>query len=117
MGLSSRSPSHESLALTLNPSALESGHVDAGDYLRQTLGIAPHLPVNLDILPPEIPGVRPEPKLATLVKLAIYGSERKKLTLQDIYTQIMNRYQWYRDNENNVKWKVRRFQHDCSLRY
>ncbi|KII89710.1 hypothetical protein PLICRDRAFT_62021, partial [Plicaturopsis crispa FD-325 SS-3] len=49
----------------------------------------------------------------TLIKLAIYGSERRQLTLQGIYESIEERFSWYRERtEKGWKNSIR---HQLSL--
>lgn len=79
---------------------------DAGNYLRTQLNIPPGQPVNLDALPDPPPGERPSQALPVLIKLAIYGSERKKLTLMEIYKAIETRFPYYRDMADKKPWRV-----------
>ncbi|KAJ7809485.1 hypothetical protein B0H14DRAFT_2379709, partial [Mycena olivaceomarginata] len=41
-----------------------------------------------------------------LIKLAIYGSPKKRLTLQEIYQELATRFQWFRENQHDQAWKV-----------
>ena len=41
-----------------------------------------------------------------LIKLAIYGSNSKQLTLQDIYNELEKRFSWFREHRNERAWKV-----------
>ncbi|KAF8645878.1 hypothetical protein AX16_007536 [Volvariella volvacea WC 439] len=86
---------------------------EAGEYLRKQLGIAPGLPVDLWSLPDPPPGQRPSYTLPVLVKLAIYGSENKRLTLQGIYDAIAERFEYYRKQKKNA-WK-HSIRHNLSL--
>jgi hypothetical protein len=79
---------------------------DAGPYLRQQLGLSAHEPISLESLPDPAPGEKPSTPLPMLIKLAIYGSPHKQLTLQEIYSQLQNRFQWFRDHKNEKAWKV-----------
>ncbi|KAF8629957.1 hypothetical protein AX17_005523 [Amanita inopinata Kibby_2008] len=104
---------------TVAPSALQSRRsetsqiVDAGNYLRHQLGLPPHVPVNLDCLPDPPPGRKPAQPYPILIKLAIYGSPQKKLTLKGVYSAIENRFEWFR-NQPNGAWK-RSIRHNLSL--
>ena len=79
---------------------------DAGPYLRQQLGLSAHEPISLRSLPEPPPGEKPSTPLPMLVKLAIYGSPNRQLTLQEIYTELENRFQWFRDHKDDKAWKV-----------
>jgi hypothetical protein len=86
-----------------------SGHLlfeDAGPYLRETLGIPPYQDVNLWVLPDPPEGEKPKEPYPILIKLAIYGSPDKQLTLQEIYTTLEERFQWFREHRNERPWKV-----------
>ena len=79
---------------------------DAGDYLRHQLGLPPGEPVNLNCLPDPPANRKPSQPLPVLIKLAIYGSPQKKLTLKGIYEAIENRFEFFK-NDNSGAWKVR----------
>ncbi|KAI6122342.1 hypothetical protein EDD16DRAFT_1705143 [Pisolithus croceorrhizus] len=87
---------------------------DAGPYLRQQLGLQPHEPVNLWSLPDPPPGEKPNQPYPTLIKLAIYGSPNKQLTLQDIYSELERRFIWFREHRNERAWK-NSIRHNLSL--
>ena len=80
---------------------------DAGPALREQLRLDPDAPVNLHSLPDPPQGQRPTHPLPLLTKLAIYGSPRNMLTLQEIYAAIEDRFEWYRLNSDDKAWKVR----------
>ncbi|KAF8645859.1 hypothetical protein AX16_007517 [Volvariella volvacea WC 439] len=86
---------------------------DAGEYLRGQFNIPPDRPVDLWALPDPQPGERPPHPLPVLIKLAIYGSEKKKLTLKGIYEAIENRFEYYR-NDKKEAWK-HSIRHNLSL--
>jgi hypothetical protein len=73
------------------------------------LQLSPTAEVSLQSLPDPAPGVKPPQPLPLLIKLAIYGSPDKKLTLQEIYTALENRFEWFKKNSRDKAWKV------CSL--
>ncbi|KAF9061796.1 fork head domain-containing protein [Rhodocollybia butyracea] len=75
---------------------------DAGPTLRSAYHIPPGIPINLHVIPDPPPGKKPDAQLETLVQLAIYGSARRKLTLQEIYSAIEDRFEYYRHVH---KWK------------
>lgn len=93
--------------LTVNLRDLESNEDKEEAFLRQRLHIPPGLPVDLSSIPDPTHGERPTQKLQHLVELAIFGSPRKKLALQDIYAALANRFTWYRENQHDESWKVR----------
>lgn len=84
----------------------EPAYPDAGRYLRHQLGLPPDAAVNLDCLPNPLPGRKPTQAYPILIKLAIYGSPEKKLTLNGIYRAIENRFEYFK-TENSGAWKVR----------
>jgi hypothetical protein len=79
---------------------------DAGPYLRETLRIPSYKEVNLSALPDPPEGEKPNQPYPILIKLAIYGSPNKQLTLQEIYTALENRFQWFKVRRNEKAWKV-----------
>jgi hypothetical protein len=81
-------------------------------YLRRELQIPNHLPVSLSSIPDPRDGSRPYPSNHNLVALAIYTSPHKKLTLQQIYDVLVNRF-WY-FKENTGSWRV---SDKCGLRF
>lgn len=87
---------------------------DAGPYLRQQLGIQPHEPVNLWSLSDPPPGEKPNQPYPMLIKLAIYGSPNKQLTLQEIYSELEKRFTWFRERHNERAWK-NSIRHNLSL--
>ncbi|KAF8872584.1 hypothetical protein BD779DRAFT_1452610 [Infundibulicybe gibba] len=86
-------------ASSYRPPVHHSRHGDAGDYLRRKLNLSPGTPVNLGAIPDPEPGQRPSLPLPILAQLAIYGSTRQRLTLQEIYTAIESRFPIYRENK------------------
>ncbi|KAJ7886608.1 hypothetical protein B0H14DRAFT_2498507 [Mycena olivaceomarginata] len=87
---------------------------DAGEYLRQQLNLPPNTAVNLWALQDSPTGDKPTITLPVLVKLAIYGSPKKRLTLQEIYEEIGQRFVWFRKNMDNKTWKSS-IRHNLSL--
>lgn len=80
---------------------------DPGDNLRELLGLMDrNQPINLGVLDDPPPGEKPNYPYPTLIKLAIYGSPRKRLTLQEIYQALENRFEWFK-NSTDAAWKVR----------
>ncbi|KAF9007412.1 hypothetical protein BDQ17DRAFT_1192381, partial [Cyathus striatus] len=82
--------------------------------IRQKYNFPPYEAVNLYSLPNPSPGERPPYTLPCLVLLAIYGSPRKMLTLQEIYTAIESRFEWYHRNRGDKSWKDS-IRHNLSL--
>ncbi|OAX32173.1 winged helix DNA-binding domain-containing protein, partial [Rhizopogon vinicolor AM-OR11-026] len=87
---------------------------DAGPYLRETLRIPPYQVVNLWALPDPPEGEKPNQPYPILIKLAIYGSPHKQLTLQEIYTALEDRFEWFKDRRNEKAWK-NSIRHNLSL--
>ncbi|KAJ7146750.1 hypothetical protein C8R44DRAFT_601204, partial [Mycena epipterygia] len=98
------------------PSAFQqtSRFPDAGDYLRQQLNLPPNAPVSLWSVPEPSGGEKPNIPLPMLIKLAIYGSQKKRLTLQEIYAELCARFQWFRDHNTDAAWK-NSIRHNLSL--
>ncbi|EKM58342.1 uncharacterized protein PHACADRAFT_71603, partial [Phanerochaete carnosa HHB-10118-sp] len=63
---------------------------------RELLGLGEDAEISLDTLEDPEDEERPSWSYPTLIKLAIYGSPNKRLTLQEIYAAIENRFKWYR---------------------
>ncbi|KAL0945488.1 hypothetical protein HGRIS_000974 [Hohenbuehelia grisea] len=87
---------------------------DAADYLRAQLNIAPGETVNLWSLPDPPEGEKPSHPLPVLIKLAIHGSPRQKLTLQEIYKALEERFVWFRIHRKEQAWK-NSIRHNLSL--
>ncbi|KAJ7315361.1 hypothetical protein DFH08DRAFT_715714 [Mycena albidolilacea] len=99
------------------PSAFQqppSRFPDAGDYLRNQLNLPPGTNVSLWSLPDPEGGEKPTIPLPMLVKLAIYGSPKRRLTLQEIYAELSNRFQWFREHQHEQAWK-NSIRHNLSL--
>ncbi|KAI0044290.1 winged helix DNA-binding domain-containing protein, partial [Auriscalpium vulgare] len=88
---------------------------DATVHLRALLNVGPNEDVGLHALADPIPGEKPNYPLPTLIKLAIHGSPRKRLTLQEIYTALEDRFVWFRENTAESAWK-NSIRHNLSLR-
>ncbi|TFK34604.1 hypothetical protein BDQ12DRAFT_763097 [Crucibulum laeve] len=114
------STSPESLTIQLrgeqergfHPSAFHE--IDAGPYLRRQLHIPPEKPINLWALPDPPNGAKPSHSLPVMIKLAIYGSPKQKLTLQEIYQALIDRFEWFRVHQNDNAWK-NSIRHNLSL--
>lgn len=118
---SSVSPSSSHGSLSTFPAAPatdeRSRHLlfeDAGPYLRETLRIPPYKEVNLSALPDPPEGEKPNQPYPILIKLAIYGSPNKQLTLQEIYAALEDRFQWFKVRRNEKAWK-NSIRHNLSL--
>ncbi|KAJ6476399.1 fork head domain-containing protein, partial [Mycena sanguinolenta] len=83
-------------------------------YLRAQLCLPPAIPVNLWAIadPPE--GQKPFASLPTLIKLAIHGSEDRRLTLQGICDALASRFTWYHAHRQDDAWK-NSVRHNLSL--
>ncbi|KAJ7131702.1 fork head domain-containing protein, partial [Mycena crocata] len=86
----------------------------ADKYLRDLLAVPPDAPVNLWSLSEGDPIQRPVTSLIKLSMLAIHGSEKKRLTLQQIYRAIEARFTYYRETEGK-QWQ-NSIRHSLSLR-
>ncbi|KAJ6570046.1 hypothetical protein DFH09DRAFT_838052, partial [Mycena vulgaris] len=84
------------------------------DYLRQQLNLPPNAPVNLWSVPESAGGEKPSIPLPMLIKLAIYGSEKKRLTLQEIYMELASRFKWFNEHNQDQAWK-NSIRHNLSL--
>jgi hypothetical protein len=84
---------------------------DAEMYLRRQIGLPHDKPVDLWALRDPPNRKKPGQPLPTLMKLAIFGSPKKKLTLQEIYNALIDRFEFFKDNENELAWKVCSFVH------
>jgi hypothetical protein len=104
--LSFQNQNHISAPRTI-PSASQLPFPDAGPILRSQLRLDPTAEVSLRSLPDPPPGTKPPQPLPLLIKLAIYGSPRKRLTLQEIYKALEDRFEWFRENKDDKAWKVR----------
>ncbi|KAG2351869.1 hypothetical protein BDR07DRAFT_1441182 [Suillus spraguei] len=121
IGQSSASPSssHGSLStFSAAPTTDErSKHLlfeDAGPYLRETLHIPSYRPIDLLALPDPPEGEKPKQPYPILIKLAIYGSPNKQLTLQEIYTALEDHFEWFRARRHEKAWK-NSIRHNLSL--
>ena len=85
----------------------DSELADETVHLRALLGRPPGAPVGLNALADPPPGEKPNYPLPTLIKLAIYGSPRRRLTLQEIYQALEDRFDWFRQRTDELSWKVR----------
>ncbi|KZT66519.1 winged helix DNA-binding domain-containing protein [Daedalea quercina L-15889] len=63
---------------------------------------------------PAIPGEKPNYPYPLLVKAAILGSPRRALTLQEIFSALEERFDWYRDHKDGKAWQ-RSIRHNLSL--
>ena len=81
---------------------------DAAPHLRSLLGVAPTdtAALGLHTLADPPPGAKPNYPLPTLIKLAIHGSAHQRLTLQEIYGAIEDRFEWYRARASEPSWKA-----------
>ncbi|KAJ6468328.1 hypothetical protein C8R45DRAFT_466952 [Mycena sanguinolenta] len=102
----------------LPPSAFVAihGFPDAGHHLRTTVGIPLGVPINLWAVTDPPDGSRPGMPLPRLIQLAIYGTERKILTLQGICEAIAARFQFFREQDRIGKQSWRNsIRHALSL--
>ncbi|KAI0058603.1 winged helix DNA-binding domain-containing protein, partial [Artomyces pyxidatus] len=90
---------------------------DATGHLRALLNAGPADEIGLKALADPPPGEKPDYPLPTLIKLAIHGSKNKRLTLQEIYTALEDRFTWFRERTSGpgAAWK-NSIRHNLSLR-
>lgn len=88
----------------------DSELTDETVHLRALLGCPPGAPVGLNALADPPSGEKPNYPLPTLIKLAIYGSPRRRLTLQEIYQALEDRFEWFRQRTDELSWKARLIQ-------
>ncbi|KZT29781.1 winged helix DNA-binding domain-containing protein, partial [Neolentinus lepideus HHB14362 ss-1] len=87
---------------------------DPGPTLRQMLSIPADVPINLRAIPDPPQGEKPKQPYPVLVQLAIYGSPRRRLTLQEIYAALEDRFEWFRERSKEMQWK-NSIRHNLSL--
>ena len=75
--------------------------------VRRILGLSPDQELSLRALPDPPPGQRPGQSIPTLSQLAILGSPNKRLTLQEIYQALEERFEWFALNQHDKSWQVR----------
>lgn len=75
--------------------------------IRQFLGLSPDQELSLNALADPPAGQRPGQSIPTLSQLAILGSPTKRLTLQEIYQALEDRFEWFRLNRDDKSWQVR----------
>lgn len=77
-------------------------HRETEEYLRGNLDIPHPKPLNLWALPDDPNILKGRSSISKLIKLAIWGSETKRLTLSQIHKAIQERYPTI-----SGSWKVR----------
>ncbi|KAJ7194958.1 fork head domain-containing protein, partial [Mycena pura] len=84
------------------------------DYLRRQLCLSPGVPVDLWAIADPPDGQKPFASLPTLIKLALHGSARQRLTLQGICDALVARFTWFRAHQLDDAWK-NSVRHNLSL--
>ena len=74
--------------------------------IHRYFGLPPEIPICLDSLADPPPGHKPPYTYATLVKLAIWSSPQRRLTLSGIYQALEQRFPWFKECKNPNAWKV-----------
>ncbi|EJF64747.1 hypothetical protein BD309DRAFT_839469, partial [Dichomitus squalens] len=82
--------------------------------VRRILGLSPDQELSLRALPDPAPGQRPGQSIPTLSQLAILGSPNKRLTLQEIYQALEERFEWFALNKDDKSWQ-NSIRHNLSL--
>ncbi|KIP07645.1 hypothetical protein PHLGIDRAFT_70766, partial [Phlebiopsis gigantea 11061_1 CR5-6] len=107
-------PSPHGQRRALEPEDYNPDIPDPEPALRELLGLAPEEEVSLNTLTEPPNGEKPGYPYPTLIKLAIYGSPNKRLTLQEIYQALIDRFQWFKDNAEDKAWQGS-IRHNLSL--
>jgi len=94
---------YSSSSITLLPFVSLPPHDETEAYLRKHLDIFPHVPVNLRALPDGT--ANKQPPITNMIKLAIWGSPHKRLTLRQIYEEIEKRFPYLKDLQDKP-WQV-----------
>ncbi|KAI0749389.1 hypothetical protein C8Q80DRAFT_1074468, partial [Daedaleopsis nitida] len=84
------------------------------DDVRRILGLNPDQELSLNALADPPAGQRPGQSIPTLSQLAILGSPLKRLTLQEIYQALEDRFEWFRLNTGDKSWQ-NSIRHNLSL--
>jgi hypothetical protein len=77
-------------------------------YMREAFALDPDMDLTLASLKDPPVGERPGYALPMLAALAIHGSPRRRLTLQEIYKALQDRFDWFDDHKDDKSWKVSR---------
>jgi len=85
------------------------GVPEAEGRLRRAHNLASGVSLTLNGLPEPAGRKRPPQSYNLLVQLAIWESPERRLTLQEIYASISNRFEYYRETSEEMKrrWQVR----------
>ncbi|EIW57510.1 winged helix DNA-binding domain-containing protein, partial [Trametes versicolor FP-101664 SS1] len=84
------------------------------DEIRQLVGLQPHEEISLAALADPPNGRRPGQSIPLLSQLAILGSPQRRLTLQEIYRTLEDRFEWFRLNKHDKSWQ-NSIRHNLSL--
>ena len=94
---------YSSSSITLLPFLSLPPHNETEAYLRQHLDISLHVPVDLHALPDG--AVNKQHPITNMIKLAIWGSPHKRLTLRQIYEEIEKRFPYLKELQDKP-WQV-----------
>jgi hypothetical protein len=75
-------------------------------YMREAFSLSPDMDLTLGSLRDPVFGDRPNYPLPLLAALAIHGSPQRRLTLQEIFKAIEERFEWFAKNKDTKSWKV-----------
>ncbi|KAJ7801564.1 hypothetical protein B0H14DRAFT_2895148 [Mycena olivaceomarginata] len=92
----------------------KSDESEAAAYLRRQLCLPPAVSVNLWAIADPPDGQKPFASLPTLIKLAIHGSNERRLTLQGICDALVSRFTWFNAHSQDDAWK-NSVRHNLSL--
>ncbi|KAJ6464328.1 hypothetical protein DFH09DRAFT_957796, partial [Mycena vulgaris] len=81
------------------------------EYFRYKFDVPRGTALNLWTIPEPDNGGKPietvDGGMCTLVKLAIYGSPSKRLTVKAICNMLIERFAWFNEHREDKGWKVR----------
>ncbi|KAH8829819.1 hypothetical protein DL96DRAFT_904757 [Flagelloscypha sp. PMI_526] len=74
--------------------------------LKRELNLPPSMLLSLESIVDPGPGQKPSPQYMVLVQVAILSSPRQRLTLQEIYRALQDRFHYFRErNQPKEPWK------------
>ncbi|KLO11546.1 winged helix DNA-binding domain-containing protein, partial [Schizopora paradoxa] len=82
--------------------------------LHDLFGLDPGVEISLEALKDPAPGQKPEYTYPTLMKVAIWSSPKRMLTLNEIYDALEKRFPYFKECPNPNSWKTS-LRHSLSL--
>ncbi|KAJ7476313.1 hypothetical protein B0H11DRAFT_1727254, partial [Mycena galericulata] len=77
----------------------------AEDSIRRHIDVPVNQPLSLMAIPDPENGEKPRATWRLLLKLAIWGSEEKKLTHKGICEALITRFRWFQERRAEKRWK------------